>query len=331
MSSLEKILQNIYEDKKDLFDIKNWWEKIIHNIENILFLGEIDKDIIYISMLHQVKHIDGKILDLDDEAADNFYINNRLHQDLCPFAWTFWRIDMETQYIQVFTSFIGNPNKSPKENFALSHEQVCLYEGQNLLYEAHICKLDENDSFIFKGLITAVQYSKTNEITIANFNKKVFHNISKYFGVVNNKNFIDDKYIDTGKKEIILIPQRHDLIQIRNDIEVLSTLKGTSFDTLNFENSVIRKFSSYKDLHDYFYSLIDYINKNNMNLEISQQINSVTKLWQSNTWPIPIDSSNQESNKKLYTKYDLYITKYDNKIKLKAEVQEYGVCYTLNV
>jgi len=333
MSIIRKINKQLAAEKAEVFNLREWWPSVIEFFKNICFLGEVDKDNAYISMLHQARHTEtGAIKNINMDEANQFCLNGQFItlQNHDPFAWTFWRINLKTRFITVYTSFNGNPNRSPKDNFIIAQEQKRLYPGQKLHYNAHFKHLTLSDRRIFRELVLILNQArnKNNDITIGNFNMKVFVNFMEYFGIVNNKNFVKDKFIDTKPPEVIRLPQRYDSVRIDKDTEVMNRLRGTVFETLNFENnSTIRRFKKFKDMHDYLYSLIDFINKHALELELAQRISFVRKHYESMQWPIPQNTEEADKNRNLLTRYEIAITKFENRIAFRADVQEYGICY----
>lgn len=330
MKNIDKIKEHISRKKNEVFNVTTWWPQIIENFKNICFLGEVNKEIFYVTMLHQVKLKEtGELLNLTEDQQNEFYLTGTISDigEYEEFSWTFWRINLETSYLSVFVSFNGNKNVSPKANYGLSYENIQKLDTDKLLnLETSFDSLFPEDKEVFDTLVEIINYSKSNHITIADFHKKVHTNFSEYFGLLHNKNFIKDEFLHTSPPEEILIPQPFSLVHIFQDTRLIKAMRGTSFEELSWDppNAVVRTFDSAKDLTDFMYSCIRYINSNNEIFNISQQISKIHKLWESNKWPMLKEGSQQSENLK---KYEFRITKTRDKFYFKAYVAEYGLCY----
>ena len=335
MSLLRDIKSQIKGRKAEVFNLKYWWRDTIEFIKNVCFLGEIEKDFFYMSILHQIIDCEThQIINLNFEEANDFCLRGRF-KDLPldtykPFAWTFWQVNLKNGNIIVYTSFNGDNLKSPKDNYLEAQKGVQIYNGQQLMHVSNLKNLRLSDKIVFKDLLFALHYSKMHQITTGDFHRKIFTNFQEYWGIINNKNFMADEYKNNVQPEMVRIPQKHEIIQIRNEIAMLNMMRGMTYSTLDFDiNAVQKTFKTYKELHDYLYSFIDYINKNNLEYDISQRIEYLEKHFESNKWPIPADEEERAENKKKYTLYRFAATKFEDKIAIRADVREFGVCYYL--
>jgi len=408
MTNLERLTKLVQERKEKIFSLANYWEDTLNRFQDINFLGEIDKNILYVTMLHQVVNCeDGSLRDLTFDESDEFYYsgeNRLLNNNYMPFAWTFWRINLDMKFITVFTSFNNSYKISPKENFGMHYENRMTYEKQQLMYEAKINKLVPEQREIFEKLIELVQFSKNHIVEEHGYNRKVFHNISNYYGLMKKGPMVDGQWLESQAPEIIKIPQRHTPLNIRAFGGATRILRGLNFNQIDFEHDAhIQKFTNIKDLHDFFYSLITHINRNSLLFTV-ERINEVKKIWNSYQWEYPstekfmeynpnipefeklvkeeiremmldpnemveiridkIDGTsdyqmkpkleilyeeyvsnwgklsseerkqkNEDLNirrlKDAFKKYEVAITKHDNRIYLRATIHEHGVCYYL--
>ena len=241
---IEELFEHVKERYEELFSLRKDWERVMNRFKYICFLGQVDKNILYLSMLHQVINSrTGRIKNLTLAEADEFHLTGDITglSNFRPFAWTFWKIDMITGYISVFTSFRASARVSPKDNYAGAFDQIKLYQRQNLTFESMVHKLRPVDQRIFKKLIDIVEFSKTNLVKFADFDRKVFYDMSKYFGIINNKNFVADPWFETMRPELIRLPLKHNLVLIRKDVEMTNMLRGNNFSTIDYKNNSVIK------------------------------------------------------------------------------------------
>jgi hypothetical protein len=352
LNKIDELKNKIDAERYSVFDFDrpDWQQRILVNFNELCFLGQLEKDNLYVTMLHQVLQDncpqegegEGVVRNLSLEEMNEFYLTGDISslQDAensrtwKPFTWTFWFINMEKKYVKVFTSFQGGRCKSPKENYGDAYEmletKVVARPTDNKVM--HEWQIDFNPMFkeVLEKLIDIVQYSKTHEIVFADFDKKVHQDMRKYWGMINNKGFVDDEYVETMPAEVIKIPFKHEKVLIRQDTTLTNNLKGEGYLEINFpKNGIIRSFKTLRELNNYYFSLVEFINDNNETLNVKQKINSVEKHYLSNKWPIANNDEEAEENKKKYTLYKISAQKFGKGIVVQADVQEYGICYTL--
>jgi len=331
MNLLRELYHKVKEEQAAIFSLGNHWDTVLEKFNTISFWGEVEKEILFISMIHQVQDSKtGELINLTPEMSEEFYLTGEIEglRTCNPFAWTFWRIDMAFGFIHVYVSFNGDPYKSPRENYDLSREGVQIYKGQILEFEARIRDLGRKEQRIFRRLFEVIEHNKNNRIEEFNFHKKVFVNFVEYFGIINNKNFLLDPFKRTRKPEIVKIPQRFEAVDIGNDMK--NKLGGMSFETINYEtNGIVRTFRKYREMHNYLHSLITYVNKNKEQLGVCEAIESLFKTWESNRWEFPENEEEMARNRRDLRRYDVAATRFDDKIAVRAAVQEFGICWQL--
>jgi hypothetical protein len=337
MALIDQVYNKILENKRSIFDFNklHWHNFAIDRIKSLCFLGQIDKNILYIAQLHQVIAEPDlpadNIRTLTIDEANEFYLTG----EICslpgyrPYAWAFWSINLETKYITVFSSYYNDMRKTPKDNYAIAYEQSAK---NNKVCEFYAYKHQRRA--VFKRLIEIVEYSKTNMINYCDFDKKVYQDMRKYFGMINNKNFINDEYLETNRPELIQVSKQQFIpYKIYNDMDLRSKLQGNGYLEIKFDtNGIIRIFNNLAEMNNYLYSLIKYVNENNKEFDIKQKITSLEKHYLSNKWPIPIAGATEEEieeNRKNYTLYKVSAQKFGNKVIVQADVQEYGIVYIL--
>jgi hypothetical protein len=387
MALLNELYDKINEERNAVFNYNKWKDRIKERFAELCFLGQIDKDAFYVEQLHQVykdaEGGQGEIRDLTIEEANEFYLTGDIKSldDYRPFAWTFWFFNLEKNYVKVITSYHADKSKSPKDNYGIAYEQCAtnqFAQGTDKINTEEFKIIDCYYEEEFKKLLDIIKYSKNHEISFANFDKKVHQDMSKYWGMINNKGFVDDKYVETSRPEIIRVGTiQHDKVLIKNDKEFLDKLAGDGFLEVDFDhNGLHRQFKTVKDMNDYFYSMIKFINNNNEIFNINQQINSLEKHYYSNRLGSPtaivdvdkkvnkmIENIQKEHglqnrgpiteeekatiaamraeaakmaeeevkvNKSLQTLYLVSVQKFLNKIVVQADVQEYGIAYSIS-
>jgi hypothetical protein len=341
MAIIDNLYNKILEDKKSIFNFNDygWHNFAIDRIKAVNFLGQIDKNILYLAQLHQVSRADAPfdkaVRTLTIPEAEEFYLTGEIQSltEYRSFAWAFWFINLDTKYIKVFTSYHNDIRKSPKDNYAIAYEQAQKHEYAQYT-DKPCCEFfayKHPRRNVFKRLIEITEYSKTHRIEYANFDKKVYQDMHKYWGMINNKGFIDDKFVETSRPELIIISkQQFNPVRIYQDMEVRSKLQGDGYREIKFDtNGLIRTFKTLREMNDYLYSLIKYVNENNEEFKIKQQIKSLEKHYLSNRWPIPVTEEESKTNKALYTLYQISVQKFNSKVIIQADVQEYGIVYVM--
>jgi hypothetical protein len=341
MAILDSVYNKLIEDQKSVFNFNDirWHNFAIDRLKALNFLGQIDKNVLYIAQLIQVLNedepFDRGLHTLSYDEAEEFYLTGEIQNlpEYRPFAWAFWFINLDTKFVKVFTSYHNDMRKTPKDNYALAYEQSQKHE-----YEVYSKKQDcQFSAFkhprraVFKRLIWIVDYSKTHIVQYANFDKKVHQDMSKYWGMINNKGLIDDQYVETARPEVIFTrKQSFTPVKIYNDMELRSKLQGNGYREIKFDtNGVVRTFKTLRELNDYLWSLIKYVNENNEEFGINQEIPSLEKHYLSNKWPTPENETDIEAFRQKYTKYQVSAQKFNNKIIVQADVSEYGIVYVM--
>jgi hypothetical protein len=233
MALLYDLHDIVTAERDSTFDYDRWQDKVMTNFKELCFLGQIDKDSLYVSMLHQIIDPEsggaGKIHDLTFDEMNEFYLTGAVrYPGYHPYAWTFWFINLEKEYVKVFTSFHGDKRKSPKDNYGIAyeHDQTKQWiQGTNKVTMHEFLIKDSPYKEIFDKLLDIIRYSKNHEIDFADFDKKIYQDMRQYFGMIDGVK-VDDVYKETMRPELIRTPVKHDPVHIRTEIQLLELIKG---------------------------------------------------------------------------------------------------------
>jgi hypothetical protein len=328
MTYLDEILTDIHAIEKAIFNFDEELDKTMAKIEQIGFIGQVDHNVLFMSMLHQIRNAKtGQIHTLSLEEADQYYTTaDVVGWDMFePFAWTFWFFNMDKNYIRALVSFHADGTKSPKENYGIMYNElkpnVATKIPRKVIYETTIDQSGYPE--IWNKLKEAVLYGKNNIIKTGGFNSKIKYDTATYFGTrpQDNTNIIDDEYKETMRPEMFKIPVKHIPLDVTGETEVLNVLRGTNFKQIDFEqDGYTREFNKIEDLNSYFYSIIDYVNTHVEEKLGNQHIYAVEKHYFSNKLPFG-DSTKS---------YKVKITKFLGQLVIEAEVSEFGVYYKIS-
>lgn len=351
MSRLDELLDKFDELDKKTFNYNRDYSEFVRQLSELSFLGEIDSEKYYLTLLEQVfvlRDHTTELVTLTDEQRECFYtkgyidginkfkIANSLHIF----------INSDKEYVQVFLQKgILDKLASPKDDYGKLYERFLNTASHTQSFddaeslsrsEFIISNLDDSDAGkeTFKKLLKVLRLSKTNTIDVSNFDLKVYQNVSKYWGNLKHKDrLIDDEYQETAQPEIITIPQEHKFYPVRNDKNITKIVFGPGYDEINYEaNGYTKQCESLTEAKSLFYSTIDFVNRSKIQPTVHptadpQVISSVEKHYLSNKWPIAkTDAEADELTKKL-TKYEFAVTKFHDTVILKMEVWEYGIVY----
>jgi hypothetical protein len=328
MTYLDEILSDIHAIEKTIFDFDTELEKTMRKIEEIGFIGQVDHNVLYMSILHQIRNDkSGEIHTLTKEEADQYYETGDIvgWDYFEPFAWTFWFFNMDKNYIKALVSFHADGTKTPKENYGIMYNDlkpnIVTKIPRKVIYETTINTSGFTE--IWNKLKEVIQYGKNNEIKTGGFNKKVMYDTATYFGTRKQdvESILDDEYKETMRPEILKIPMKHIPQDITNDVPTLNIIRGTNFKQIDFENDgLVKDFDNIADLNSYLYSLIDYVNSHVEKDLGNQHIRFVEKHYFSNKLPF-------EDSTKFYK---VKITKFLGALAIEAEVAEFGVYYRIS-
>jgi len=326
MAYLDEIINDINSIEDSIFQFDRELENTMKKIENIGFLGQVDHNVLYMAMLHQVQNNKGVIHTVTPEEAEEYYSCYHISKwcGFEPFAWTLWFFNMEKDYIRALVSFNADKNLSIKDNYGNMYNElkpnVVTKIPRRMIYETKIHCTEYKD--IWLKLKEVVKYGKNNEIPNGGFNKKVFYDTARYFGdrPQDKATLLDDEYKSTMPPERITLPVKHIPQDIRYDVKALKIIRGASFLQIDFEkDGYIKKFDNIKDLNSYFYSLIDYINSG-VEPEIQHIIPYLEKHYFSNK----LGFNNPEKV------YKVKMTKFLECIVVEAEIAEFGIYYRIS-
>jgi len=329
---VDEILEQIKKDENRIFTLEKDFDNVINLIGNISFLGEIDYNNFYFEMLHQIRNkCEDEIKDLTQTEADEFYMTGNIigNTGFEPFAWSYWYLNLEKKYVRVYVSYEGMNNNSPKVNYGLVYEKhnskYCSYVPSSKIFKE--IKIEESPhKEMWEKLITLIQYSKTNEISMGDYELKVHRNLSKFWGACKECDILDDKYKETSPPEIVKIPKKYEKKDLTTNRKILNVIDGASFLEVNFQNGYTIKYSTAKEALAWTYSIADYINNND---QYKQHIH-LEKHYFNNAWTN--NNSIEEMNQKRIenTKFELRICKFLDKVVIETEIAEFGICYTIS-
>lgn len=352
MTKLDNLLEQFDELDKKTFNYNRDYKEVIRQLSELSFVGEIDHNNFYLTLLEQIFVTDKEgmhLITLNDDQREQFYtkgyissyetfkIANSLHIF----------INSEKNYVQVFLQkgFLQKFS-SPKDDYGLLYEKSLKNGNKSASFddsqsiekaEFVVSNLDSDDpgKEVYEKLIKVLRLSKTNAIDTSNFDLKVNQNMSKYWGNLNhNKDLIEDEYQETERPEIIKIPHSHKKFVVSADQEIMSILEHAGFDEIDYDNGLTRTYDTLRDAEAVFYSVIDYINTAALAPVVHptaspQKIVSVEKHYLSNKWPTAADDAEYEKQKKELTKYTFSMTKFHDTNIVKLEVWEMGSVYII--
>lgn len=330
MNFLDKIIDEINAIEDSIFEIdEDTLEEIMNRIEDINFLGQVDHDVLYMGILHQINK-NNEIHTLTKEESEEFYLTGKIKKfnGWKPFTASFWFFNMETNYIRGLVSYKPDFRKDVKENYATIYNElkpeVYTKLKRKVIYQTKINESGYEE--IWTKLKTVIIYGKNNTINTGNFAKKISYPTSKFFGIDKTKiqsneySIIDDEFKETLRPEMIFVSkQKYKPQNIENDKKIINLMKGTSFLQIDFEgDGYIKEFENIPQLNSYLYSLIQFINDSKIMGD--QEIKTLEKHYKSNK---PGFSNSEKF-------YKLKFTKFLKKLVIEAEIQEFGIYYTIS-
>lgn len=353
MSKLDNLIEQFDELDRNTFNYNRDYEEVIRQLSELSFIGEINHNSYYLTLLEQIfAEKDGvvQLITLTDDQREQFYtkgyisdfetfkIANSLHIF----------INGEKKYVQIFLQkgFLDKFS-TPKDDYGLLYEKSLKegnasqgFDDSQSVEKAEfvVSNLDKDDpgKEVYEKLIKVFRLSKTNTIDVSNFDLKINQDMSKYWGnLSHDKNIVDNEYQETEQPELIKIPHTHKKFSVAADKEIMQIISNPGFDEIDYEsNGITRKYDTLYDAESVFYSVIDYINANDITPTIHptadpQRIASVEKHYLSNKWPIAADTAEYEQQKKELTKYEFSLTKFHDTAVMKLEVWEMGAVYVI--
>lgn len=354
MSKLDDLVGEFEALKKNTFDYNRDFEEFVRQISELSFIGEIDHNKFYMSLLEQVFVPEGKnavkLVSLTDDQREQFYTKRQI-LDFASFKIAnslHVFINLDKGYVQVYLQKgILDKFGSPKDDYGVLYSKFLnpkshteSFDDAESLMKAEfiVSNLDDSNSAkkVFTDLMKVVQLSKTNAIDVNDFDLKIYQNVSKYWGNLNHSDrLIDDEYQETSQPEMIGIPHDHKKIYIPGNKEVMTILEGPSYDEINYrQNGCTLTFTSTYDAENLFYSVIDYINKHPVAHEVHlaadpQKITYVEKHYLSNMWPLAKSAEEATKLEDELTKYEVSLTRFHDSFAIKMEVWENGIVYVV--
>jgi len=333
-NNVNDLANTVRANQAAIFDIRRRWGDVMSFFGNISFLGEVVKEHLFVTMLHQLQTTDsGTIVDLTKEQADEWAQTGDISgfNEHFPFSWTFWQINLETGEIIGYLSFNGRTDISPFQNFQRAQEQVQIRRNQEMSIRFNVGDLKHYERQMFKDLFIIVEHSRTNNVLEFSFSRKVFVNFMTYWGIINNKNFLLDEFKDTQPPVVVKLDQNYTMCSIDNDPLVMEILTGTPFSFIDYARptGVTKRFNTYKELHNYIYSLSNFIHHRLGEFGLQKGFNELHKRYNGNVWPISETEDEKHENRDNLTRYEVSITKYNTELAVRVIVKEYGVVYLM--
>ena len=330
---VDDIVEKIQKDKDRFFTLEKDFDKIIELIGNISFCGEIDHNNFYFEMLHQIRNkCKDDIIDLTQENADEFYMTGNLLgvSEYEPFAWSFWYLNLEKKYVRVYVSYEGMNYNTPKINYGKVYEahnsNLMSYHPSNKIFK-EIKIADSPHKDIWEKLIQLIEYSKTHEITMGDYERKVLRDMSKFWGTCKECELRDEKFQETAPPEHVTIPKKYDKKDLFSNRKILDLINGTSFLEVNFvNNGLILNYTSAKEALAWTYSIAEYITEN----EKYDQCVHLEKHYFSNAWTNNITEEEMKEKRIENTKFEVRICKFLNQIVIETHIAEFGICYIIS-
>lgn len=353
MTKLDNLIEQFNEIDKNTFNYNRDYSEFIRQLSELSFIGEIDHNNFYITMLEQIFIFNNnklQLVTLTDDQREEFYTEGYI-SDFTQFKIAnslHIFINSEKGYFQIFfqKGFLEKIG-SPKDDYGFLYEKSLknanlsssFDDSQSLEKTDFVVSNLDNDNIgkdIFEKIIKVFKLSKTNTIDVSNFDLKIHQNMSQYWGNLDrDANIIDDEYQETGRPEIIKIPHSHKKYTVSQDLEIINIINGVGYDEINFEsNGLIRQLNDITSAESQFYSIIDYINAEKITPKVHptanpQYIDYVEKHYLSNKWPMASSEEEYEKQKNELTKYKLSITKFHDSVVIKLEVWEMGLVYII--
>ena len=346
MSKLDDIITEIDNYKESFFNYNRDLPKVLEQIENLDFLGEIDHDSFYMLQVEQVwvkdENNNKTIHSLTTEEIDELYYNGVIPEygEVELANAIHWFINLKEKYIKaiISTSYDGEFKlriDSPKDIYGEIFENASKPNSPYEKTEFLLDKLEETSPvrITFEKLIKVVKQSNTATIS-ADFDERIKQNMSFYWGNIKHKEkLINDEYQETDIPEIIKIPHPHNFVDMRLDRKFFNLTNGAGYDEINYkECGYTKTFLNSKEASDYFYSAIDYVNNGhffNKETGEDQRITQVEKHYLSNKWPLATTPEESEQLKRELTKFEVATTKFHDEIVIKLEVWEMGIVYVI--
>lgn len=346
MTKLEILKRQIDEKLDKSFTLDKCVDRYMDQISELCFMGEIDHEIFYMQQLEQVLLLpDYTIYNPTIGQLNEFYLTGNIKDIVFRPLWSIhWFVNMEKKYVKCFAGHEMDLTKSPKDNYGKIYNKLTPKDAganPNHMFVKEFEIKDSEHEQIWNDLIAAVKWSCTNNIEFGDFDKKVQQNLSQHWGRYQKDGFVDDEYLQTLRAEVIKLPVKHSKVNINKDLKVKRLINGMSFKVKDWNdenNTITRDFETFKECSDYFYSLIEYVDKTAPERKDStkQKTKVLVKRYFSNKWPSIEPTGDAEADElaakeqsKKLTKFKVYITKYNETVYFKMEVWERGIVFEI--
>ena len=350
MTKLESLKQQIKEKIEQTFSLDKDLSQVMNQISELCFMGEIDHEILYIQQMPQVFLLpEYSVYNPTNTQLNEFYTTGNIRDLVFKPLWSVhWFVNMEKNYVRGFVGNSMDLTKSPKDNYSKVYNKMVSKDAGKvktdtgvLVHEIEFEIKDSEYENVWRDLIDVVKWSKTNNIEYADFDKKVQQNLSQHWGRHEKDNFVDDEYLQTLRTEVIKLPIKHTKININKDISVKRLINGVSFKVINWtdpNNTITRRFGTYKECSDYFYSLVEYVDKYGpQRTDGTKQLTKVlVKRYYSNKWPSIMPTGDAEADEaaakaqtEKLTKFEVKVTKYNETVYFMMEVWDHGIVYEI--
>ena len=351
MSKLDTLLEQFDDLDRQTFNYNRDYAEVMRQIDELSFIGEIDKNDYYLSLLEQIFVKDPEdgnwdLITLTDEQREEFYLNGSIsaYPDGFRIASSLHiYLNSKEKYVQIFASKgIIEEFGDPKDDYGKVYTEYNKNQAQRQAERAEFripeLKDDDQGKIVLTKLLKVFERSKSNTINVHDFDLKIKQDMSECWGnLQHNKRLIDKEYQETNRPEIITMKQIEDYkykkYEVLADYDLKHTLLGPGFDEIDYDNNGLTKnFNTLFEAESYFYSIIDFINKGNIKPEVHplnspQHIDFVEKHYLSDKWPMARDEAESARLEEELTKYVVSVTRFHDEIALKLEVWEMGIVY----
>jgi hypothetical protein len=351
MTKLESLKQQIKNKIEQTFSLDKDLPRVMDQISELCFMGEIDHEILYIQQMPQVFLLpEFDLYNPTNTQLNEFYLTGNIRDIVFKPLWSVhWFVNLEKDYVRCFVGKEMDLTKSPKDNYSKVYNKMVSKDAGTekvstgpLVHELEFEIKDAGEyEQVWRDLIDVIKWSKTNTIEYDNFDKKIQQNLSQHWGRHERDNFVDEEYLQTLRTEVIKLPIKHGKININKDIAVKRMINGVSFKVVDWDdpnNTITRTFDSYKECSDYYYSLVEFVDKYGpTRKDGSKQLTKIcVKRYFSNKWPIieptgdPIaDEAAAKAQTEKLTKFLVHVTKCNETVYFKMEVWDRGIVFEI--
>lgn len=339
-TKLDQLLSNLKTQKQEIYTFKTHESDLLNAIENLAFLGELDKKNFYFMQIPQIWKTDEnnkKVLHtLTDDELDEFYFYKGVNSlgEISIASCFLWFINLEKSYIRLFcVSDVADKDfldfNNPKDSYGKAYEYFS--QGNKLIqsYEFLIKDLEENDPIriTISKLITVVNCSSILNIS-EEFDSRNKQNVALYWGNLHHYDrLIDDIHQETAEIEYIqaVKPDLKENLDFNKNL--LDVINGPSYEELDYDDfSYKATFDNAYQAENHFYSIIEFLNETKCPFD---KIEKLEKHYLSGLWPMCTTEEESEELNESLQKFEVGVTKFQDKYAVKLEVWEMGIVYII--